>query len=116
MKYCSHCGSELLDEAALCPKCGCMVNEIVTTTTVKEKLKTNVCALIGFILSLASALFFTNPFGLLALAGLILSIIGLIQIGRDSTLKGKGFAITGIIVGSIFFLYGALLYFIIFVA
>ena len=25
MKYCEKCGSELLDEAILCPKCGCMV-------------------------------------------------------------------------------------------
>lgn len=25
MKYCSHCGNELLDEAILCPKCGCPV-------------------------------------------------------------------------------------------
>ena len=23
MKYCSHCGAELLDEAVICPKCGC---------------------------------------------------------------------------------------------
>ena len=25
MKYCSHCGAELLDEAIVCPKCGCPV-------------------------------------------------------------------------------------------
>jgi len=25
MKYCSHCGNELLDEAIICPKCGCAV-------------------------------------------------------------------------------------------
>ncbi len=23
MKYCSHCGAQLLDEAVVCPKCGC---------------------------------------------------------------------------------------------
>ena len=23
MKYCSHCGTQLLDEAVVCPKCGC---------------------------------------------------------------------------------------------
>ena len=23
MKYCSKCGNELLDEAVICPKCGC---------------------------------------------------------------------------------------------
>lgn len=23
MKFCSHCGNELVDEAVVCPKCGC---------------------------------------------------------------------------------------------
>lgn len=25
MKYCSHCGKQILDEAVMCPHCGCMV-------------------------------------------------------------------------------------------
>lgn len=25
MKYCEKCGNELLDEAIMCPKCGCSV-------------------------------------------------------------------------------------------
>ncbi len=25
MKYCTKCGNELMDEAVICPKCGCMV-------------------------------------------------------------------------------------------
>lgn len=25
MKYCSHCGNEVVDEAFVCPKCGCQV-------------------------------------------------------------------------------------------
>lgn len=25
MKYCEKCGNELLDEAVMCPKCGCSV-------------------------------------------------------------------------------------------
>lgn len=25
MKYCAHCGSEILDEAVMCPHCGCKV-------------------------------------------------------------------------------------------
>lgn len=25
MKYCEKCGNELLDEAIMCPKCGCAV-------------------------------------------------------------------------------------------
>ena len=26
MKFCSHCGHELLDDAFVCPNCGCKVN------------------------------------------------------------------------------------------
>ena len=26
MKFCSHCGKELLDEAMICPNCGCQVS------------------------------------------------------------------------------------------
>ena len=25
MKYCSHCGKEIMDEAVMCPHCGCAV-------------------------------------------------------------------------------------------
>lgn len=30
MKYCSKCGNELLDEAVICPKCGCPVPDMKT--------------------------------------------------------------------------------------
>ena len=26
MKFCTHCGTEVLDEAVVCPKCGCSVD------------------------------------------------------------------------------------------
>lgn len=26
MKYCSHCGNEVVDDAEICPKCGCRVD------------------------------------------------------------------------------------------
>lgn len=28
MKYCSHCGNELFDEAVICPKCGCAIGSM----------------------------------------------------------------------------------------
>jgi hypothetical protein len=31
MKYCSHCGAEIDDNAVVCPKCGCQVSPIVAT-------------------------------------------------------------------------------------
>lgn len=32
MKYCTHCGKELLDEAVICVGCGCAVSEQNTQT------------------------------------------------------------------------------------
>ena len=31
MKNCNHCGKELLDEAVICPHCGCSVAELTAT-------------------------------------------------------------------------------------
>lgn len=41
MKYCSHCGAELLDEAVICPDCGCRAagnQAIKTTSTNRNKI------------------------------------------------------------------------------
>lgn len=32
MKYCTHCGAEMLDDAVVCVKCGCAVNEPAKAT------------------------------------------------------------------------------------
>ena len=37
MKYCTHCGKELLDEAVVCPGCGCKVE--VKTPLLEEEDK-----------------------------------------------------------------------------
>lgn len=43
MKFCSHCGKEIMDEAMICPHCGCSVsngNQVkVNYITVKEAAK-----------------------------------------------------------------------------
>ncbi len=31
MRYCSMCGKEVLDQAVICPHCGCQIKELVTT-------------------------------------------------------------------------------------
>ena len=33
MKYCSKCGSEIADEAVVCPKCGCAVDNVKTSSS-----------------------------------------------------------------------------------
>ena len=38
MKFCTHCGKELLDEAVICPGCGCATNYKHTESTDSEAL------------------------------------------------------------------------------
>lgn len=107
MKYCTHCGAELMDDAVICPKCGCWASTGVAS--MQQKAKLNACALVGFILSLVGVvLFFVDFMGLLELAGMIVSIVGLVQIGRNTEQRGKAFAITGVSVGACLFVFGVM--------
>ena len=118
MKYCTHCGAELMDEAVLCTKCGCWVTpgstsnsgEVTLPSANEQNAKLNVCSLIGFILSMASIIFFVNFMGLLALAGMIVSIVGLVQLARNNNQKGKGFAVPGVVVGACMTMFGILIW------
>ena len=106
MKYCTHCGAEIMDEAVICTKCGCWVNG---SGAMQQKGKMNVCALVGFILTMVAVVtFFIDFMGTLALAGMIVSIVGLAQTVKNSEQRGKAFAITGVCVGACLFLFGIL--------
>lgn len=96
MKYCSKCGKEINENAVICVHCGCSVEE-TKSNYVKDSKKLNVLALIGFIVSLASLLI--SLVGITAIVGIIFSGIALKQIGAGTDQKGKGFAITGLVVG-----------------
>ena len=89
MKYCSHCGAELNDEAAICTKCGCAVDEIQSIQRNSSSDSWNAFAIAGFVLSFLSVII-----------GLILSIIGYKQI-KETGEKGKELALAGIIISSI---------------
>ena len=89
MKYCGHCGAELLDEAVICPKCGCPVDGANNLYANSKSNSWNALAIVGFVLS-----FFT------AIIGLILCIIAYKQV-KESGEKGKGLAIAGIVISSI---------------
>ena len=43
MKYCTHCGKHLLDEAAICIGCGCDVRKVRGLTTEQPKKFCNYC-------------------------------------------------------------------------
>ena len=106
MKYCSHCGAEVEDNTQICLNCGCMVEGQFPIYGARSKL--NVCALVGFILSVASLVF--SYLGLLFnLAGLIVSIVGLVQINKKGG-RGKGFAIAGICVGAVLLFFSTLIW------
>jgi predicted amidophosphoribosyltransferase len=56
MKYCSQCGKELVDEAVVCPNCGCAVQAPVSQQEDKPSTVLNILAflfpVIGLILFL----------------------------------------------------------------
>lgn len=97
--YCKTCGKEINDDAVVCPACGCAVK---TEETKKPAKKLNVLGLIGFILGLVSWLI--SLWGIVAIAGLVLSIVGLVQCVKDGG-GMKGFPIAGIAVSAVSLVY-----------
>lgn len=100
MKYCSKCGNEVLDEAVVCPKCGCSVDyEKVSTYSQSSRSQTNGFAIAGFVCS-----FF------IPLLGWIFGGIGLSK-AKKTDGKGKGFSTAAIAIATVVFL----IYFIYFI-
>ena len=100
MKFCAHCGRELVDEAVVCPGCGCACNNSAIGND-----KWNGLAIAGFVVS-----FFA------ATVGLILSIIGYRQC-KNTNEKGRSLALAGIIISSVelgIYALSLLFYFVIF--
>lgn len=88
MKYCAHCGNELLDEAVICPKCGCPTNsQRVNGDDNSESLGT--AAIVG-------GLF-------IPLVGFICGGMGLNKARTYENEKGKKRCVAGLIVASITF-------------
>lgn len=56
MKYCQQCGSQLVDQAVVCPNCGCTVQEPINQQEDKPSTDLNILAflfpLVGLILYL----------------------------------------------------------------
>lgn len=110
MKYCSHCGAELLDEAVICPKCGCQVAPYDTylapkaanTNAVSSGNATTssnaTAAMVMGILSLSISVVAFFVYGFLEILALGLSLPGLI-LGSKTRSNGVGKAgfITSII-------------------
>ena len=99
MKYCQKCGKELLDEAVICPNCGCAVTPIqqetsipmesafVTETTNPQRRESDSSANMALLFAF-----------LVPIVGIIL---GVINMGKYQTKKYKDRCVAAVIVGAI---------------
>ncbi len=95
MKYCKTCGAELLDSDVYCTKCGNQT-EPIKVVVVQQS---NGVAIAGFILSF-----------LIPLLGWILGGLG-IKRSKEAGGKGYGLSIAAIVIATINFILGLVLYF-----
>ncbi len=97
--FCKTCGKEVNDNAVICPHCGCALkNESVYVQAKNDVKKINVMCLVGFILSIVSI--FISFYCIMAIAGLVLSIVGVVQTNKTGE-RLKGLGIAGIIIATL---------------
>jgi hypothetical protein len=91
--YCQKCGSENLENAAMCQSCGGVF-------VYSKPTRTSGMAITSMILSISSFPLL-GVFGIVWIIGLVFGIIALNRINRSGgQLRGKSFAITGIAVSA----------------
>ena len=94
MKYCTKCGNELMDDAVICPKCGCpteLYNKNLNNPT-NIPVETNVMAVIALISS-----FF------IPLLGWIFGALGYKK-SKEMNGNGKDMSLAAIIISTVEFL------------
>ncbi len=94
--YCSKCGKEYAGGTMICPYCGVNTQTGTVHYVVQPERKYNVCAVLGFVLSVVSLVF--SLYGAVTVASIVLSAIALKETKRAEE-KGRGFAIAGLIIG-----------------
>ncbi|MDE7162458.1 MAG: zinc-ribbon domain-containing protein [Clostridia bacterium] len=103
MKFCTHCGKEVMDDAVICPNCGCSVQydenqqgAAAPQFTAPQPQHTapvdnySTMSILGLVLS-----FFT------AFVGLIVSILAYNEAKRTGSVKSQSMAKAGIIIGAV---------------
>lgn len=100
--YCKNCGSQIDDNAVVCPHCGVATSRMRVSDDYSDR--SNTIAIVGFVLS-----FF------ISLAGLVCSIIGY-KAAKNEGKDHGGLALAGIIISAISIGLCVLLFIIIFAA
>jgi hypothetical protein len=92
--YCQKCGAENLENAAMCQSCGGIF-------VYSQPSKTSGMAITAMILGISGFSMF-GVFGITWIIGLVFGIIALNRVSKSSgALRGKGFAITGIVTSAV---------------
>ena len=93
MKYCSKCGSEILDEVVICPNCGLEIQEI-------SKKHNNGLGITALVLSIIG--FWTGWLGIGVLLDVLAIILGVFAIVKaKKSNANKGFSIAGVITATV---------------
>lgn len=107
--FCAECGKEISEGLKFCPNCGRQVTKAsgydMQAHSPMQTVPYNTMSIVGMVVSCISILI--NFWGLVGMAGLVLSIIGLQQVKQRHE-NGKGLAVAGIIIGSISIIYACL--------
>lgn len=106
MKYCTHCGKEVLDDAIICPACGCSVQygeapkrqqqqqarpQPTQSSLPNYNDSCSALSIVGFVLCFVWSL-----------VGLIISIVAHNEAKRTGSEKSRSLSKAGIIVSSVF--------------
>lgn len=107
--YCKNCGKMIDEKTDYCPHCGVAQkdesSQSIPPRAIGEKSSDNTLAVLGFVISLISLIL--NFFGLVGIAAVIISVLGLIKVETYNG-KGKSMAIIGIAIGVFSIFYGLL--------
>ena len=116
--FCANCGKEIKDGYKFCDKCGAVQQEsppspvsntgdyanLINQSTVQKAPYNKMC-IIGLVISGISLLI--NFWGLVGIAGTIVSVYGLISCEQKNE-NGKALAIFGIVIGVVSILWGCI--------
>ncbi len=114
--YCKYCGTKL-DDDGFCPKCGIVFEtephtgyeDLQTTYTEKKQeiRKTSGMAVAGFVLAILYLFSSGKISGILGLLSFVFSLVGMSHT-KNGVMRGRGFAIAGLIICLIPFVLGFL--------
>ena len=93
MKFCSHCGKELFDNAVVCTNCGCAVNSSsnLSNAAAGEDIPNGVLNVLSFFIPIVGLILFcvmhsktprkANQLGVFALIGFIINLFLIFFLG-----------------------------------